>query len=83
MALAAPTSAFPLSNSPRSFATEGVLQVESTFAPETYTALETKGHTLERLDKATGGSQCVWRDPETGVLQAGSDPRKDGMAIGY
>ncbi len=70
-------------DAPRSFATEGVLQVESTFAPETYTALETKGHTLERLDKATGGSQCVWRDPETGVLQAGSDPRKDGMAIGY
>lgn len=70
-------------DAPRSFATEGILQVECNFAPETYAALEAKGHKLERMEKPIGGSQCVWRDPETGVLQAGSDPRKDGMAIGY
>ncbi|MEQ8332825.1 gamma-glutamyltransferase [Nisaea sp.] len=70
-------------DAPRSFATEGILQVESEFAPETYTALEAKGHKLDRVDKPIGGSQCVWRDPETGVLQAGSDPRKDGHATGY
>ena len=70
-------------DAPRSFATEGILQVESGFTPEIYTALEAKGHKLDRVEKPIGGSQCVWRDPETGVLQAGSDPRKDGHATGY
>ena len=70
-------------DAPRSFATEGILQVESGFKPETCIALEAKGHKLDRVEKPIGGSQCVWRDPETGVLQAGSDPRKDGHATGY
>ncbi|MBO6560086.1 MAG: gamma-glutamyltransferase [Nisaea sp.] len=71
-------------DAPRSFATtEGVLQVECTFEEATYATLEARGHTLERVDKPIGGSQCVWRDPETGILQAGSDPRKDGHASGY
>ncbi|MGH9144367.1 MAG: gamma-glutamyltransferase [Vicinamibacterales bacterium] len=30
-----------------------------------------------------GGFQGVLRDPRSGVLQGGSDPRKDGLAIGY
>lgn len=69
---------------PRSFSSlEGFLQVECHFQPETYAALEARGHKLERVDKPMGGSQCVWIDGETGVLIAGSDPRKDGMAIGF
>ncbi|HEY8449171.1 MAG TPA: gamma-glutamyltransferase [Bacillota bacterium] len=30
-----------------------------------------------------GGGQVILRDPRSGVLFAGSDPRKDGLAIGY
>ncbi len=30
-----------------------------------------------------GGGQVIVRDPDTGVLVGGSDPRKDGCAIGF
>ena len=30
-----------------------------------------------------GGGQIISRDPETGVLTAGSEPRKDGAAVGW
>jgi gamma-glutamyltranspeptidase/glutathione hydrolase len=30
-----------------------------------------------------GGYQAVFIDPRTGVLMGGSDPRKDGLAIGW
>lgn len=30
-----------------------------------------------------GKGQIIMRNPETGVLWAGSDPRGDGCAVGY
>jgi gamma-glutamyltranspeptidase / glutathione hydrolase len=68
---------------PRSFAYGGVLQVEDHFEPETYAELERLGHDLEHVETPLGGSQCVWIDHEKGTLTGGSDPRKDGCAIGY
>jgi len=70
-------------DAPRSFAYGRVLQVEDNFAPETYAELERRGHTLEHVTTPLGGSQCVWVDHDNGTLVGGSDPRKDGCAIGY
>ena len=30
-----------------------------------------------------GGGQIITRDPHTGVIVAGSEPRKDGAAVGW
>ena len=62
---------------------EAEVEIESSVPREVLAKLEDMGHRFQAPDKPIGGSQCVWRDPETGILQAGSDPRKDGHASGY
>ena len=68
---------------PRSFATDGLLQVEKFFDAETYEGLKSRGHLLEHMVKPLGGSQAVWVDQASGTLIGGTDPRKDGCAIGF
>jgi gamma-glutamyltranspeptidase/glutathione hydrolase len=46
-------------------------------------SLEARGHTLRDGRAQMGGYQGVMIDPDTGVLLGGSDPRKDGLAIGW
>ncbi|MBT5266426.1 MAG: gamma-glutamyltransferase family protein [Rhodospirillaceae bacterium] len=70
-------------DAPRHFAREGMLQVENTIDPETNAALEALGHELEHMPGPIGGGQTVWIDHENGLLIGGSDPRKDGCAMGY
>ena len=41
------------------------------------------GHNVSYSVKPIGGSQAIWIDPYTNHLIGGSDPRKDGCAIGY
>jgi len=68
---------------PRVFAYQGVLQVEH-FVPEPIRAdLARRGHKIEMLEVPIGGCQAIWMDRERGVLIGGSEPRKDGMALGY
>jgi len=68
---------------PRSFATEGKLLVEPGFDAATYAALATKGHVLDLRPSPIGGGQAIWIDAQVGQLIGGSDPRKDGLALGY
>jgi gamma-glutamyltranspeptidase/glutathione hydrolase len=68
---------------PRVFAWQGVLQTEH-FVPETVRAdLARRGHEIQMLEVPIGGCQAIWIDRDRGVLIGGSEPRKDGMALGY
>ena len=68
---------------PRSFALQGKLQLEATVGADVSADLERRGHKLEQLVKPHGAGQAIWIDHERGVLLGGSDPRKDGCALGY
>ena len=60
-----------------------LLEVESGIPKDIVDGLRAKGHILESASKPIGGSQAIWIDWDQGILTAGSDPRKDGCAIGY
>ncbi len=57
--------------------------VESAFDSEVRSALRRKGHQVSGALDAWGGYQGILIDPRTGALMGGSDPRKDGLAIGW
>jgi gamma-glutamyltranspeptidase/glutathione hydrolase len=59
------------------------LALESSIGAEVRRALEARGHTIVDGRGAMGGYQAILIDPTTGVLWGGSDPRKDGLAIGW
>jgi gamma-glutamyltranspeptidase/glutathione hydrolase len=74
-------------DAPRWRVTEGLgVACETTLPKTTIQALRDMGHiiTLEAPDNAFGfgGAQLIWR-LENGAYAAGSDPRKDGMAVGF
>jgi gamma-glutamyltranspeptidase/glutathione hydrolase len=60
----------------------GTVIAESGIPDATVKALEAKGHQVKR-GEADGGYQGILIDWENGVLRGGSEPRKDGMALGY
>jgi gamma-glutamyltranspeptidase / glutathione hydrolase len=62
---------------------EDGLAVESGISESVRSSLGALGHTLHDGRGMMGGYQAVRIDPDTGVLQGGSDPRKDGMAVGW
>lgn len=65
----------------------GVVYVEEGWDFAVLAALASRGHRLAPVVGARraifGGGQIIVRDPESGVLIGGSDPRKDGCAAGF
>jgi len=59
------------------------LALESAISPEARFGLDARGHKLITQIGIFGGFQGILIDPATGVFLGGSDPRKDGLAIGY
>src|SRR5271166_809438 len=68
---------------PRSFAFRGKLRVEQTIPEAIVDDLARRGHDIEVAKVPLGGCQAIWIDWERGVLIGGSEPRKDGLALGY
>lgn len=59
------------------------LALESAISPEARFGLDRRGHKIIYSIGAYGGFQGILFDRSRGVMMGGSDPRKDGMAIGY
>ena len=59
------------------------LAVESGIGDDVRDALTRMGHQVVDGFGIFGGFQGILIDPETGVLAGGSDPRKDGLAMGW
>ena len=68
---------------PRAFAIGGELRVERRVPAAVREALAGFGHHVVESDFPIGGGQAVVIDWQSGVLSAGSEPRKDGCAMGY
>jgi gamma-glutamyltranspeptidase/glutathione hydrolase len=61
----------------------GVVALESGISAEVRRRLQAKGHKLGEAPGTFGGYQAIRIDLEHGILIGGSDPRKDGAAMGY
>jgi len=68
---------------PRVGAHLGKVEAERGVSPPLRKALSALGHTLADVVRPLGGGQAIMIDRERGVLIGGSDPRKDGAALGY
>lgn len=65
----------------------GLVFVEEGWEFALLAELARRGHRLAPVAgfarSTFGGGQIILRDPQTGVLTGGSDPRKDGCAVGW
>jgi len=60
------------------------VDIEPSLPDATYANLRGRGHRLEVTRNANyGGGQVIIRDPESGALKAGAEPRNDGSAVAY
>lgn len=70
-------------DAPRCFADGDGLKIERGYPSIVRQDLSEMGHKIEIPQVALGGAQAIRIDHEKGVLMGGSDPRKDGCALGY
>ena len=68
---------------PRVCPNKGQVEVERGVSPAMRERLSALGHKLTDVVRPLGGGQAIWIDRDRGVLVGGSDPRKDGAALGY
>jgi gamma-glutamyltranspeptidase/glutathione hydrolase len=69
---------------PRVHYENGVVEAEPGIDPAALDALEADGWKVQRWRERNlyfGGVQAVARDPETGELTGGGDPRRGGVAV--
>ncbi|WP_205602481.1 gamma-glutamyltransferase family protein [Chelativorans alearense] len=72
-------------DSPRSFLDPmtGILSLERGFSDGVTAKLAEMGHEVARAPIGMGGAQAIRIDLMRNVLEGGSDPRKDGIALGF
>jgi gamma-glutamyltranspeptidase/glutathione hydrolase len=70
-------------DAPRVFYVDETTEVERGVPAATIEGLKARGHTVVVRPLPHGGGQGIVIDWEKGTLIGGSDPRKDGCAIGY
>jgi len=68
---------------PRLMPQDGKVQIERGIPGSVVDRLNRMGHACELVDKPHGGGQAILIDREKGCLVGGSEPRKDGLALGY
>src|SRR3954462_10231882 len=68
---------------PRGLHYEGVFQLEDGVPAAVVEGLKKIGHQTTGVVGPLGGGQAIWIDWDKGTLTGGSDPRKDGCALGY
>jgi gamma-glutamyltranspeptidase/glutathione hydrolase len=68
---------------PRVFPYGGKLEIERGVPQAVVDRLAALGHIPIVPERPHGGGQAIWIDRARGVLVAGSEPRKDGLALGY
>lgn len=61
----------------------GTLEFEHGIGDSVKVGLAEMGHNISSKASALGGYQSVWREDDPLVYFGGSDPRKDGCAIGW
>ncbi|MFL6799085.1 MAG: gamma-glutamyltransferase [Xanthobacteraceae bacterium] len=70
-------------DAPRAFFVGEESVLERGFPAETVIGLSERGHHVVAAPVPWGGGQAIRIDWERGTLIGGSDPRKDGCALGY
>ena len=68
---------------PRAFFERRRTLVERGVPRSTVEGLEARGHEVRLTAAPWGGGQAIRIDWDQGTLTGGSDPRKDGAALGY
>ena len=68
---------------PRYLPINNLVEIEEGISKDLQQALKLKGHNLKKTIHPHGGGQIISIDWKKGMLSGASDPRKDGIALGY